>query len=484
MNDIKWKSNFIGGVWREGSSNTVQTICNPYTKEAITSIKLADKQDIDEAYNAAQKAQHEWVKVPYYEKSRVIETAAKIILERQAEIVELLVAESGCTRLKANIEVGAAAGILKEAATYPNRMNGQILPSKIPGKEHRIYMNPVGVIGVITPWNFPFTLSMRSVGPALATGNGVVLKPDPHTPITGGLLIAKIFEDAGIPKGLLSVLAVDIAEVGDAFIEHPVPRVISFTGSTVVGRHIAETAGRHLKKTSLELGGNNAFIVLDDANIENAVSAAVFGKFLHNGQICMAINRIIVDRKIYEPFVEMFANKVKSLKVGNPADEDTVIGALINERQAERIKRLINESVSQGAKMLLEGEISGNIVYPSILIDCRNNMAIAQNEIFGPVAAIIPVDSEEEAIQVANDCNQGLSGAVFSGDIQRGVNVAKQIYTGMIHVNDQSVNDEPNIAFGGEKESGLGRYNGEWVLKEFTTVKWISVQEKTRQYPF
>ncbi|PTX61794.1 aldehyde dehydrogenase family protein [Melghirimyces profundicolus] len=238
------------------------------------------------------------------------------------------------------------------------------------------------------------------------------------------------------------------------------------------------------KKPALELGGNNAFIVLDDANVDQAVSASCFGKFMHQGQICIAINRIIVDKTIYEPFIERFKEKASQIKVGNPAESDTVIGPLINQKQVDRILSLIDQSVSEGANLIQKGKVNGKVMEPHILTDVSNDMAIAQNEVFGPVAVIIPVDSEEEAIQVANDTPFGLSGAVHSGSIERGIKVAKQIQTGMIHVNDQPINVEPNVPFGGEKFSGLGRYCGEWALDEFTTVKWVSVQNKPRQYPF
>jgi acyl-CoA reductase-like NAD-dependent aldehyde dehydrogenase len=314
-------------------------------------------------------------------------------------------------------------------------------------------------------------LGMRSIVSAIATGNTVVAKPDLQTYITGGLIIAEAFAEAGLPKGVFNVVVTDLAEVGDYFVEHPIPRMISFTGSTAVGRHIGQLAGKHLKKTALELGGNNVFIVLDDADIEKAVSAAVFGKFMNYGQICMSVNRFIVDRKIYSEFVSAFVDRVKDLKVGDPADPETVIGPLINRKQVDRILELIDKSLIEGARVALHGGVQGNVLAPTILVDASNEMEIAQCEVFGPVAVIIPIDSQQEAIRIANDSPYGLSGAVFSGSIERGIRVAQQIHTGMIHVNDQTVNDEPHIAFGGEKGSGLGRFKGEWSLDEFTTVK-------------
>ncbi|WP_017729096.1 aldehyde dehydrogenase family protein [Halalkalibacterium ligniniphilum] len=479
-----WSKLPIGGVWKEGSSDRYETVKNPYNGEALAEIKLANKQDIDEAYKKAKEAQAKWAKVSAYEKAALLEKVAEIINERREEIVTLLVEESGSSQVKANVEVDASIGDAREAAKYPFQMEGTIHPSIIPGKENRIYRNPIGVIGAITPWNWPFYLTIRVLAPAIATGNAIVLKADSQTPITGGLLLAKIFEDAGLPEGLINVIVADIAEIGDAMVEHPIPRVISFTGSTAAGQKIGALAGQHLKKAALELGGNNVFIVLDDADVDQAVSAAVFGKFFHQGQICISANRILVDRKVYPQFVEKFKEATAKVKVGNPAEDGNNIGPLINERQVERIVKLIEQSISEGAKVEIKGEVNGQLMSPFVLSEVTNDMAVAQNEIFGPVAAIIPVDSEQEAIEIANSSNFGLSGAVFSGSLERGIEVAHAIETGMIHVNDQTVNVEPTMPFGGEKLSGLGRYCGEAALEEFTTVKWMSIQREPRQFPF
>ncbi|MFL0363330.1 aldehyde dehydrogenase family protein [Pseudobacillus sp. 179-B 2D1 NHS] len=479
-----WDKQLIGGEWKEGNSQTVYADKNPYNDETLAEIRLANKEDIDEAYRAAEKAQKEWEQVNPYQKAAVIEKAVELVKARREEIVHILVEENGASYTKANIEVDAAIGIMKEAVTFPVRMQGRIMPSVIPGKENRIYQNPAGVVGIISPFNFPFHLTMRSLAPALAAGNGVVLKPDLQTMISGGLFMGEIFEEAGIPKGLLNITVSSSSEIKDAFVEHPIPRIISFTGSTSVGRHIGELCGRHLKRVALELGGNNAMIVLKDADIGKAAGSAAFGKFLNSGQICMSLNRIIVERPVYEAFLKEFVDKASQIKYGNPKDKEVVVGPLINHKQVERIQRLIDESLAKGAKYALQGEVKGSVFAPTILTDVTNDMPIAQEEIFGPAVGIIVVENEEEAIQVANDSEYGLSGAVHAGSIEHGVEVAKRVVTGMIHVNDQGVNDEPIVAFGGEKASGLGRYGGEWALHEFTTTKWISVQTKAREYPF
>lgn len=484
MKYANWNKQFIGGVRVEGSSNTIYRNENPYNGEILSEIKLAGRGDIDAAYKAAAKAQVEWANTPPAVKSQVMEKAAEILAQRREEIIQLIIEETGSSSTKANVEIDLCLGLIKETASFPLRMQGEILPSFVPGKENRVYQLPIGVVGVISPWNFPLYLSMRSVAAALSVGNGVVIKPDIQTHITGGLLIAELFEQAGLPKGVLNVIVADLKEIGDAFVEHPIPRLISFTGSSLAGKHIGRIAGENLKKTALELGGNSAFIVLDDANLEDAASAAVFGKFIHAGQVCMAINRIIVDRKVYPQFVEIFKEKTLKIKTGNPLEADTFIGPMINSNQVNKVKGYIENAVEEGANVALEGNVNGNVMSPYILTDVKSNATILQKEIFGPVAVIVPVDSEEEAIQVANNTNYGLSSTVFSDSLERGVKVAKRIHTGMVHVNDQTVQDEPHVVFGGEKESGMGRINGKWALDTYTTYKWISIQEETRPYPF
>ncbi|WP_375143344.1 aldehyde dehydrogenase family protein [Domibacillus sp. A3M-37] len=479
-----WNKLIINGEWKDGSSSKECVVENPYNNEVLTKFKYASKEDINEAYEAAEKAQEHWGATSAYERVELLEKVAALFEERREELVQLLVEESGSSQLKANVEVSCSIADLKEAAKYPLQMEASIRASAVPGKENRVYRDPIGVVGAITPWNWPLYLTIRVVAPAIATGNSIVVKSDSQTPITGGLIIAKLFEEAGLPKGVLSVLAADLEEVGDYFVEHPVPQVISFTGSTAAGRHVGSLAVKNVKKPALELGGNNALIVLDDADVDLAVSAAAFGKYMHSGQICIALNRIIVDRKIYDSFVEKFKAASIKIKAGNPAESDTIIGPLINRKQVDRALNLVEQSIGEGARIILKGEVNGNVVEPIILADVTNDMAVAQNEVFAPVAVIIPVDSEEEAIKVANGTPFGLSGAVYSGSIERGINVAKKIKTGMIHVNDQSINVEPNVPFGGEKLSGIGRYCGEWAIDEFTTVKWLSVQKQPREYPF
>ncbi|MEU8031127.1 aldehyde dehydrogenase family protein [Streptomyces sp. NPDC049099] len=475
---------YIDGEWRPGTGSWDVIDFNPYDDEKLASITVATVDEVDQAYRAAARAQKQWAGINPYARRTVFERALRLIEDREQEIADLIIAELGGTRVKAGFELHLAKEFLRESIHLALRPEGRILPSPVDGKENRVYRVPVGVVGVISPFNFPFLLSIKSVAPALALGNAVVLKPHQNTPIAGGTLLAKIFEEAGLPGGLLNVVVTDIAEIGDAFIEHPVPKVISFTGSDKVGRHVATVCAANFKRSVLELGGNSALVVLDDADIDYAVDAAVFSRFVHQGQVCMAANRVLVDASVAEEFTEKFVAKVKSLKVGDPRDPQTVIGPVINSQQANAIAGSVEQAVAEGATALVRGGTSGNLVEPSVLTDVPADSALLQQEIFGPVVFLVPFDGEEEALRIVNDTPYGLSGAVHTGDIERGVAFAKQIDTGMFHVNDGTVHDEPIVPFGGEKHSGIGRLNGETTLEAFTTVKWISVQHGRSAFPF
>lgn len=475
---------YIDGEWRAGSGSWDIIDFNPYNGEKLAAITVATADEVDQAYTAAERAQRPWGATNPYTRRQVFERVLRIIEDREAEITEAIIAELGGTRLKAAFELHLAKEFLREAIHLALRPEGRIIPSPIDGKENRLYRLPVGVVGVISPFNFPFLLSMKSVAPALALGNAVVLKPHQNTPVVGGGLVAKVFEDAGLPAGLLNVVITDIAEIGDVLIEHPVPKVISFTGSDKVGRHVATVCAANFKRCVLELGGNSALIVLDDADIDYAVDAAVFSRFVHHGQVCMAANRVLVDRSIEQEFTEKFVAKVKTLKVGDPADPETHIGPLINSSQAETISTLVEQTVQAGATALVRGRTQGNLVAPSVLTGLSPDSPVLEQEIFGPVALVVSFDGEEEAVRIANDTPYGLSGAVHTGDIERGVRLAQRIDSGMFHVNDSTVHDEPIVAFGGEKNSGLGRLNGDAMIEVFTTQKWISIQHGRSRFPF
>ncbi|BAU76642.1 4-hydroxybenzaldehyde dehydrogenase [Metapseudomonas furukawaii] len=476
----------LAGQWRAGSTGRPLEVVDPFTEAPLLRIALASREDLDEAYRKARDSQREWAAKAPAERARVLLEAVKIFDERREEIIDWIIRESGSTRIKAQIEWGAARAITLESASLPNRVHGRIIGSNIPGKESRVYRVPLGVIGVISPWNFPLHLTARSLAPALALGNAVVVKPASDTPVTGGLLLARIFEEAGLPAGVLSVVVGSGAEIGDAFVEHPIPAFISFTGSTQVGRGIGRIAsgGEHLKHVALELGGNSPFVVLADADVEQAVNAAVVGKFLHQGQICMAVNRIIVEAPLLEAFTRRFVERVKALPYGDPSRPETVVGPVINARQLAGLKEKVATALAEGATLLAGGEAQGNVLPPHVFGNVTADMEIAREEIFGPLVGIQSARDAEHALELANQSEYGLSSAVFTGSLERGVQFARRIHAGMTHVNDIPVNDEPNAPFGGEKNSGLGRFNGDWAIEEFTTDHWITLQHSPRPYPF
>lgn len=476
---------FVGG-WREGASERVLESRNPFNDALIATIRQASQADVDEAYALAEQAQPAWAAQTPAERSAVLTRAADYVETNRDALAALLSAESGSTAAKAGVELQLVVNSIREAATFPSRVHGKIMPSNTPGKENRIYREPVGVVGVISPWNFPMILSMRSVAPALAVGNAVVLKPASDTPLSGGLVVAKIFEAAGLPAGVLSVVPGAGSEIGDHFVAHRVPSLISFTGSTPVGQNVGRTAvgGTYMKRVALELGGNAPFIVLADADVDLAARAAVLAKFLHQGQICMSTNRIIVEAPVYDAFIERFIEVVGHLKYGDAANPENLVGPIINDDQVASVVGKIERARAEGARQVVAGPIEGRVIAPQVFVDVTPDMELFREEIFGPVVGIVKAADEEEALRLANDTVFGLSSSVFTRDLDRGVRFARRIKAGMTHINDITVNDEAHVMFGGEKNSGLGRFNGDWAIEEFTTDHWIGVMSEPLPLPF
>ncbi|MDJ1644986.1 aldehyde dehydrogenase family protein [Streptomyces pakalii] len=475
---------YIDGEWLTGSGSWDIIDFNPYNGEKLAAVTVATALEVDRAYRAAERAQQEWAGVNPYERRAVLERALRITGERAEEIAEAIIDELGGIRSRAAHEVGAASETLREAVRQAVRPTGRLLPAVGDGRENRLYRLPVGVVGVISAFNFPFLVAMKSVAPALALGNAVVVKPHQNAPVVGGGLIAKIFEDAGLPAGLLNVVITDSAEIGDAFIEHPVPRVISFSGSERVGRHIAATAAGAFKRTVLELGGNSALVVLADADIDQAVRAALFSRFVYQGQTCLAATRILVDRAVAAEFTEKFVTEVAALRAGDPRDPETSIGPVINAFQADALNTVVDRAIADGATALHRGRTVGNVFGPTVLTGLAEDSPLLRQEILGPVALLMAFDGEEEAVRIVNDGPYGLSGAVHTGDVERGVRFARRIDSGMFHVNDSTVQDDPLVAFGGEKASGIGRLNGEAAVEAFTTQRWMSIQHGRSLFPY
>ncbi|MDF2016395.1 aldehyde dehydrogenase family protein [Priestia megaterium] len=476
---------FINGKWVEGKSSRTYDILEPYDDSVITTVSLATEEQLTETFKIAQTAQKEWAKTSPEQRKNVLQKALEYLKNNHDEIINMIVRESGGTIHKANGELIASCVELEESIQFADKIyNIEEISSSTEGKVNHLYRLPLGVISSITPFNFPMNLGMRTIAPAIALGNSVVHKPDIQTGLTGGQIIAKAFEYAGLPQGVFNSILTDLAEIGDGMITNPIPRLISFTGSTAVGRHIGKIAGENLKRVALELGGNAPFVVLSDADVDRAVDAAIYGKFLHCGQICMIANRIIVQKNHYDEFVTKFTERVKKLKTGDPKDSSTVIGPVINERQADKIMGVIDQAKTDGLRLAVEGKRKGNIISPYVFVDVPNNSTLAQTEIFGPVAQIIPAETDDQAIEFANDTEYGLSAAIFTTDLEKGEKLALNIDAGMTHVNDQTVNAQANAPFGGNKASGLGRFGNPWIMEELTTTKWVSIQEKYRDFPF
>ncbi|WP_110928698.1 aldehyde dehydrogenase family protein [Bacillus massiliglaciei] len=482
---INKNQSYLNGEWTEGQSGRSYNILNPYDNSVISTVTLATSGQLAESFEVAKQAQKDWAKSSAEERRQIMVKAAEYLKQNREEIIDMISRETGGSQIKANVELQLTLEILEEAEKITDEIyQVREVPSAMDGKVNHIHRLPLGVISSISPFNFPMNLSMRTIAPAIALGNAVVHKPDVQVGFSGGIIIAAAFEYAGLPKGVFNMILTDLEEIGDDMLTNPIPRLISFTGSTPVGQHIGEIAGKSLKRVALELGGNNPFIVLSDADVDRAVDAAIFGKFIHQGQICMCINRIIVHKDLYEEFAEKFIARAKELPYGDQTDPKTVVGPLVNERQLEKALQFISDAKKAGVNVALEGERVGNILTPTVFRDVKNSDDIAQIEMFSPIVSLIQAETDEEAIEIANDTIYGLSSAIFTTDLERGEKLGLQIDSGMTHINDQTVNDAPNVSFGGNKMSGMGRFGNPWIVEEFTVTKWISVQSKYREYPF
>ncbi|MEC2160775.1 aldehyde dehydrogenase family protein [Virgibacillus halodenitrificans] len=475
---------YINGVWVDGQESTQQNMVNPYNNDVLAKVNIASFDQLNEAFEGAKEAQSSWGQDADLRK-KVMTNALSYFKENKEALMEMLTLESGSTQVKANLELDLTIGLMEESIKMVDEIGKfEEKPSIIPNKVNENYRLPKGVISSIAPFNFPLYLSMRTIAPALALGNTVVHKADIQCGLISGSAIAKAYEEAGIPSGVFQSILTTPEIIGDGMFNHKDANLVSFTGSTPVGRQIGKVAGEQLKEVALELGGNGPFCVLQDADIDQAVNAAIFGKHLHQGQICMAINRIIVHEDVYDAFAEKFVAKAKELKYGDPRDPDVVVGPLINEKQVERAEDIINKAKEAGFDMLLEGERVGNILTPTVIGNVDNDSEVAQSELFSPVALITKASSDSEVIEKANATQYGLSSSIFSNDEEKAREYALKLAFGMTHINDQPVNDEPTALFGGMRQSGIGRFGSPYVIDEFTEGKWISVQKEFRDYPF
>ena len=483
LDGLDWQGKVFSNGWVTPQGGELKSV-EPATGDVLARVGLANAADIAAAAAAARRAQPHWAAQPGPQRAALIRRAARVLEDNRAEFERWLVREGGAIPGKAAFEVELVLGELWEAAALPTQPVGQLLPTSEAGRQSIARRVPLGVVGVISPWNFPQILSVRAVAPALALGNAVVLKPDVQTAVSGGVLIARLFELAGLPEGVLHVLPGD-AEPGAALAENPDVAMISFTGSTAVGRLVGEAAGRTLKRVSLELGGNNALIILDDADLDVASSAGAWGAFLHQGQVCMTAGRHIVVESVADAYIERLAKRADNLPVGDPFTGQVALGPLINERQLANVDRIVSETVSAGATLRAGGSHDGLFYRPTVLGGVTPSMAAFREEIFGPVAPVIVVKDTDEAVRVANDTEYGLVAAVQTGSLERGLAVADQLRTGIVHVNDQTLNNDAFAPFGGTGASGNGsRFGSQSSLDEFTQWQWVTSRPQAHGFPF
>jgi benzaldehyde dehydrogenase (NAD) len=475
----------IGGNWTEAGSGATYEQTFPYTGEAVGRAAAATRADASAAVEAAHAAFAEWGRTQPAERRALLSKAADLLQERAEEIAQTVTEETGGVFGWGMFNVALAAGMLREAAAQAYWVTGEVIPSDVPGKLAMGVRQPCGVVVGIAPWNAPVILGTRALATPLAYGNTVVLKASEICPRTHAHIV-RALQDAGLPAGVLNLITnqpSDAADVVDELIAHPATRRINFTGSSAVGRIIAEKAGRHLKRVLLELGGKAPLIVLPDADLDRAAAAATFGAFFHQGQICMSTERLIVDRSVADALAGKIAERASALPVGDPREQTTAIGPMINRAALERIDGLVRDAVEHGATALTGGEADGACFPPTILHGITPQMRLYTEEAFGPLLSIIEVDSADEAVRVANDTEYGLSAAVFSENVPAALELAQQIESGICHINDTTVQDEPQMPFGGVKASGFGRFGGRAALEEFTELRWITIQEQPRHYP-
>jgi acyl-CoA reductase-like NAD-dependent aldehyde dehydrogenase len=479
-------SHWIGGKVVPGESGRSGPVYDPATGEQTHEVDFATPDEVRQAVAAAAEAFPAWSQTPPAERQRVFLRAADILESRRDEVVSWLARETGSTFGFAMFQMTFVPGLFRQAAALPYAPMGEIIPSDV-GALSMGVRRPVGVVGAIAPWNAALILSARAISAPLALGNTVVLKPSELSPYSGGLLWGEIFTEAGLPPNVLNVVTHapgEAEEIGDELVENPHVRRINFTGSTATGRKLAEAAGRNLKRIVLELGGYNPLIVLADADLDYAVDATTFGAFLHQGQICMSARRIIVERPIADRFVEKLAEKTESLKAGDPREPDTIIGPLINDSALETVKGRVDEAVQKGAKVLAGGEAVGTVYRATLLADVPEDAEFARMETFGPVAAVEIVDGADQAVERANATDYGLASGILTSDAEKGFALAQRIEAGIVHVNDQPVGDEPQMPFGGVKESGWGRFGGTAAIQEFTDLHWVTIQRGAHPFPF
>jgi benzaldehyde dehydrogenase (NAD) len=478
----RWNGRIFGGTWTEPRGGG-HDVTEKATGAPLTRVGIANPVDIATAAKAAAAAQPSWAATPPRDRAAIFRKVIAFFEAHSEEMARTIARETGSLVAKGQFEIGEVVIQLQLAAALILSPQGLVLPST-PGRLNYAKRVPHGVVGVISPFNFPLLLSMRSVAPALAVGNAVVLKPDPQTPVTGGFFIARAFEDAGLPPGVLHVLP-GAADAGEAMCTDPHIKMIAFTGSTAAGRRVGELAGKHLKKVALELGGKNSLIILDDADLDRAASNVAWGAYFHQGQICMATGRVLVHERIAAELTQRLVTKATHLPVGDPMTGQVALGPLINERQRDRVHAIVQDAVKEGAVLEAGGTFDRLFYQPTVLSGVRPTMRAFREEVFGPVANVITFRTDDEAVALANDTEYGLSTAVISRSVGRAMALGERLQSGIVHINDQTVNDEATNPFGGTGASGNGgAMGGPANLDEYTHWKWVTVKDEAPMYPF
>ncbi|MEV5176938.1 aldehyde dehydrogenase family protein [Streptomyces flaveolus] len=477
----------IGGAEVPAASGRTTRDLNPVTGEVYLTVPAAGTEDVGRAVAAAHAAFPGWAGTAPSARRAILEKAASLLEERVDEFTEILIQETAGTRTWAAFNIRMSADLLRQAASMATRPTGALLATDVPGEWSMAVRAPAGVVAAFVPWNGPLILCTRAVAVALATGNPVVIRPSEDAPVTSGFFLADVLAAAGVPAGVVNVVTNDRADapaVVEALVADDRVRRVNFTGSTPVGRIVGRLAGEHLKPVILELGGKNPILVLDDADPEYAAAGVTLAKFMNSGQICMCVDRVIVQNGIADAFVRAFVTKAAALGQGDPSRPDTLVGPLVNARAAERVAALVADAVDKGAEVLLGGGPADGAFYPATILDqVTPDMRIYHEEVFGPVATIFRVDTVDEAVDLANDTEYGLSSAVFTENASRGLDVARRLRHGATHINDQSVADEPQAPVGGVKNSGYGHFGSEWGAEFFTETRWVTVTDRHTPYP-
>ena len=477
---------YIGGKWVDAADGETFEDLNPFTGEVYANVPAGTREDAKRGIDAAREAFPEWAATPPGAKRQIFLKAAEVMESRQDELVKAMMEEVGGTIGISMFQMGFVPGLYRMAASAPYDVKGETIPADHANSFFMAIRQPAGVVSCFAPFNVPYILGSRSFTLPIAYGNTAVLKPSEEAPLTGGLLLAEIFDEAGLPPGVLNVVTSTregAEEVGDEMISNPAVRRISFTGSTEVGRIVAEKAGRHLKRAVMELGGKDPLIILADADIDYAVEAAAWGAFLHQGEICMSTERIIIEKSIAKEFTAKFQKAAEAMPIGDPTNPTTAIGPLINQRAVDKVHAHVEEAIAGGAELVTGGRYDNLVYHPTIVSDVKPEMRLFSEQTFGPVAPIVVVDDREEALAVANNSDYGLSAGILTNDFTQALDIALRLETGMVHIGDQTVNDEPQAPFGGVKGSGYGRFGGQAALDEFTELRWINVQRVPRTFP-